>query len=110
MTLARASSIFNYCKQGNRTPSGAALAFLKGMKTRIAQFCLAAILATGYGFAQTAKQDMKNAGSETKNAAKDTGKGIGHATKTNARKVKHKTKSTVHKASSKVANKTSDHN
>ena len=80
------------------------------MKTRIAQFCTVAILVGGCAFAQTAKQDLKNAGSETKNAVKDTGKSVGHATKTSADKVKHKTKSTVHKTSSKVANKTNDHN
>ncbi len=76
------------------------------MKTRIAHFFFAALLSAGFAFAQTAKQDMKDAGSETKNAVKDTGKGVGHATKTTAHKVQHTTKHTVHKGASKVANKT----
>jgi hypothetical protein len=76
------------------------------MKTRIAGFTITAILSIVPCFAQTAKQDMKNAGSETKNAAQDAGKGVGHATKTTAGKVKHTTRHTVHKASSKVARKT----
>jgi hypothetical protein len=79
------------------------------MKIRIASLCIAAFLAGAPGFAQTAKQDLKNAGSETKDAVKDTGKGVGHATKTSASKVKHTTKHTVHKASSKVAKKTDGH-
>ncbi len=44
------------------------------------------------------KQDIKNAGSETKEAVKDTGRGIGHGTK----KVYHKTKRGVHKLHRKV--------
>ena len=58
--------------------------------------------------AQSVGQDMKNAGSATKDAAKDAGKGVGHATKTTAKKVGTTTKHTVHKGSQKVANKTSD--
>ncbi len=77
------------------------------MKTRIAGFVIAAALASGFGLAQTAKQDMKNAGSDAKGAAVDTGKGVSHATKTTAKKVKHSTKHGVHKVSSKVAKKTS---
>lgn len=68
----------------------------------------AVILAAAPALAQTAKQDMKNAGSETKDAVKNTGKGIGHATKTTSKKVEKTTKSTVHKGSQKVANKTAD--
>jgi hypothetical protein len=79
---------------------------MPGMKTRIAVLITTAMLAIAPGFAQTAKQDLKNAGSESKDAVKDTGKGVGHATKTSARKVKHTTKRTVHKTSSKIANKT----
>jgi hypothetical protein len=78
------------------------------MKGTIIGLITAAILAVAPGFAQTAKQDMKNAGSATKNAAKDAGKGVGHATKTTAKKVGTTTKHTVHKGSQKVANKTSD--
>ncbi len=92
----------------NPSHIGPALASLLVMKTRIAHFCIAAILSAGFAFAQTAKQDMKNAGSETKDAVKDAGKGVGHASKTSAKKVKHTTKETVHKTSSKVANKTQD--
>lgn len=78
------------------------------MKNTIIGLITAAVLAAAPGLAQTAKQDMKNAGSSTKNAAKDAGKGVGHATKTTAKKVGTTTKHTVHKGSQKVANKTSD--
>ena len=74
------------------------------MKTLI-RFCLPAILAVAPVLAQTAKQDMKNAGTDTKDALKDTGR----ATKHTASKVKTKTKHAVHKTSSKVANKTAGH-
>ena len=67
-----------------------------------------AILAAAPALAQTAKQDMKNAGHETKNAAKDAGKGVGHATKKTAKKVETTTKHTVHKGAQKVSNKTGD--
>jgi hypothetical protein len=50
-----------------------------------------------------AKQDMKNAGSETKAAAKDTGHGVKQGTK----KAYHKTKKGTHKAAKKVSDKTS---
>jgi hypothetical protein len=46
--------------------------------------------------AQTAGQDMKDAGHETKEAAKDAGKGTVHATKTAARKTKNGTKHVAH--------------
>ncbi len=49
-------------------------------------------------FAQTAKQDMKDAGHDTKNAAKKTGHGIAKGTKTAARKTKNGTKKVVHGA------------
>jgi gas vesicle protein len=75
------------------------------MKTRLALLSITAILAIAPGVAQTVTQDLKKAGSETKDAAKD----VGHATKSTARKVKGKTKQTVHKTSSKVANKTEGH-
>lgn len=51
-----------------------------------------------YGLAQTAGQDMKHAGHETKEAAKDTGRGIKRGTKTAYRKTKHGTKKVVHKS------------
>jgi len=73
---------------------------------------LSAVLAFGMSsavvFAQTAGQDMKNAGHETKNAAKDTGHGISkgtrkaydktsEGTKTAYDKTKHGTKKAYHK-------------
>ena len=49
---------------------------------------LAVGMSSGFAFAQDgAKQDMKNAGTETKDAAKDTGHGISTGTK----KAYHKT-------------------
>jgi hypothetical protein len=62
--------------------------------------CLAAGLGCGAGYAQTAGQDMKDAGHDTKNAAVDTG----HATKTTTKKAYHKTKS----GTKKVYHKTAD--
>jgi len=44
-----------------------------------------------------AKQDMKNAGTETKNAAKDTGHGISKGTKKAYHKTKRGTKKAYHK-------------
>jgi gas vesicle protein len=75
------------------------------MKTTITGFCLSAALFFTPVFAQSVKQDMKTAGSDTKNAAKETGKATKHAAVT----AKHKTQHTVHKASSKVADKTAGH-
>jgi hypothetical protein len=75
------------------------------MKTLAARFIIATLLATpfaGIAGAQTAKQDMKSAGQDTKAAAKSTGKGVSHAAKTTGRKTKH----AVHKGASKVAQKT----
>ena len=46
----------------------------------------------------TAGQDMKNAGTDTKDAARDTG----HATKTTTKKVYHHTKSGTHTAYDKT--------
>jgi hypothetical protein len=74
------------------------------MKTTI-QLCMTAILAIAPVLAQTVKQDLKNAGTETKHAFKETGK----ATKRTAGKVKNKSQHAVHKTSSKVANKTAGH-
>jgi hypothetical protein len=53
--------------------------------------------AGAFSFAQTAGQDMKNAGHETKEAAKDTGRGIKKGTKTGYHKTKRGTKKVVHK-------------
>jgi hypothetical protein len=67
----------------------------------------------GVASAQTAGQDIKNAGRETKDAAKDVGKGTGKAVKTGARKTKngvkkgaHATASGVEKGADKVEGKT----
>jgi hypothetical protein len=52
-------------------------------------------------FAQdSAKQDMKDAGHETKNAAKDVGHGTVTATKKTGKAIKHGTKKVVHGAAS----------
>lgn len=51
---------------------------------------------------QSAKQDMKDAGHATKDAAKDTG----HATKKTTKKGVHKTKRATHKAAKTVQDKT----
>ena len=72
---------------------------------RIVTFIGAAVMATMMStgvYAQTAGQDMKNAGSETKDAAKDTGAAVKRTAKTTGKKVKHGT----HKAAQKVADKT----
>ena len=74
------------------------------MKTTI-RFCIPAILAFAPLLAQTVKQDVKNAGTETKDALKETGRATKHA----AGKVKTKTKHAVHKTSSEGANRTAGH-
>ena len=45
----------------------------------------------------SAKQDMKNAGHETKDAANDAGNGVKHGTKRAYHKTKHGTKKAWHK-------------
>ena len=66
---------------------------------RLTGLALGAILGFGtIALAQDAKQDMKNAGTETKEAAKDTG----HAVKTTTKKAYHKTKRGTKKAAHKV--------
>jgi hypothetical protein len=47
--------------------------------------------------AQTAGQDMKNAGTQTKDAAKSAGHGIAHGSRTAARKTKNGTKTAARK-------------
>ena len=44
-----------------------------------------------------AKQDMKDAGHESKDAVRDTGRGVDHGTKKAYRKTKHGTKKAWHK-------------
>ncbi len=65
------------------------------MKTLAATLCAFGLM-VGSGFAQTATQDVKDAGHETKMAAKDTGHAVVKGTKTAGRKVKHGTKKVVH--------------
>ena len=84
------------------------------MKIRSTQgFLLAAALVltvpTISGFAQNdsgAKQSMKSAGTETKDAAKDTGRGIKQGTKKAYHKTKRGTKKVAHKVEGKNADGT----
>jgi hypothetical protein len=64
------------------------------MKLLIATSSLAIMMSVAPGFAQTAKQDMKAAGQDSKDAAKN----VGRATKHSAKTAKRKTKHAVHKA------------
>ena len=54
-------------------------------------------LSTGMALAQTASQDLKNAGTSTKNATKSAGSGISKGTKKAYHKTKHGTKKAYHK-------------
>jgi predicted small secreted protein len=75
---------------------------------------LASVLAASSALAagrvpQTAGQDVKHAGTETKDAAKDAGSGVKKGTKTGYRKTKNGTKKAYHKTASgtkKVYHKT----
>ena len=60
---------------------------------------LAIVLGSGAAYAQTAGQDMRDAGHDTKNAAVDTG----HATKRTTKKAYHSTKRGTKKAYRKTA-------
>jgi Ni/Co efflux regulator RcnB len=78
------------------------------MKKRILCTFFAASAWISMASAQTAGQDMKNAGHETKDAAKDVGKGTEHAAKTTGRKTKHVARQATHgtaKETEKGANK-----
>jgi hypothetical protein len=78
-----------------------------GMRSPITKLALALLISgSSLTFAQTAKEDMKQAGSDVKGAAKNTGKATARAARTTGRKVKH----TTHKAASKVEEKTRDKN
>jgi len=57
----------------------------------------------GVAVAQTAGQDIKHAGTDTKDAAKSTGKGIKKGTTTGYHKTKSGTKKVYHKTGSGVA-------
>lgn len=63
---------------------------------------MAAFGLTGVFAQDTAKQDMKQAGQDTKDAAKN----VGSATKKGAKKAGHTVKKGVHKGASKVEEKT----
>ena len=73
---------------------------------KIAGIFLAAALSCGsLALAQDgAKQDMKNAGHETKDAAKDTGRSIKTGTKKSYHKTKHVTKKAYHKTATGTRN------
>ena len=64
-------------------------------------FVLGLGLAAG-AYAQTAGQDLKDAGHETKEATKDAAKGTGQAVKTGAHKTKRAAKRTTHAAAQGV--------
>ena len=61
-------------------------------KNPIAAATLLSLVLGGAAMAQTAGQDMKNAGRDTKNAAKSAGKGTAHAAKTAGKKTKNAVK------------------
>ncbi len=74
------------------------------LKWKIWEVFLVAALVCGpaYGWSQPAqdngaKQDMKNAGHESKDAAKDTGSGVKKGTKKAYHSTKHGTKKAWHK-------------
>jgi len=68
--------------------------------TAILAAAIALVPAYVFSRAQSASQDMKNAGHHTKQAAKDAG----HATKKTAKKAAHATKKTTTKAAHKTKN------
>ena len=72
------------------------------MKRLILIGTIAALGVTGMFADDTAKQDIKKAGTDTKDAAKH----VGSATKKGATKSTHAVKSGVHKGATKVADKT----
>jgi hypothetical protein len=69
-----------------------------------ALFLAIALAGTAFGTApqDSPKQDMKDAGHETKNAAKDAGRGTKNAAKKTGHAVKHTTKKAAHKTASKT--------
>ena len=73
-------------------------------KTVLIATTLTVSSASGFALTpQTAGQDIKNAGHDTKDAAKDTGHGIKKGTKTGYRKTKNGTKKAYHKTGRGVA-------
>jgi hypothetical protein len=84
-------------------PMGTARARLGCMKCSLTKLAFAlALTSAPFAFAQTAGQDMKQAGQDAKGAAVNTGRAAAHATKTTGRKIKHGT----HKVANKVSEKT----
>ena len=84
------------------------------MRPMIAKLSIALLL-TGAGmavsFAQTAKDDVKQAGRNVKDAGKDVGKAAKHTGKATAKTTKHAAKEVKHgtnKAAGKVEEKTRD--
>lgn len=75
---------------------------VEGMKGVLLGAGLSLALCCGTAFAQTAGQDMHDAGHDTKAAAQDTG----HATTRTTSKAYHKTKSGTKKAYHKTTNGT----
>lgn len=78
------------------------------MKKFLQKLCFAVLLVSTAGIAfaqsdsQSPKQDMKDAGHDTKNAAKKTG----HAVKKTTKKVAHKTAKKTKEGAQKVEDKT----
>jgi hypothetical protein len=72
------------------------------LKKSLITLAAAALLLPFTLTAQTAKQDMKDAGHDTADAAKTTGHNVKHGTKKATHKVAHKTK----KGAAKVEDKT----
>ena len=89
---------------------------MRGIAQRVflSVLLLAGISAFSFSQDPGPKQDMKNAGHETKEAAKDTGratksgaKKTGHAIKRGSKKAAHKTASKTREGAEKVEDKTS---
>ena len=75
------------------------------MKSHFAQYAMGLLLLTGLPLsmpAQTAKDDIEDAGHSTRRAVKKTGRATSRTAKTGARKVKRGTKKVTHKAAAKT--------
>ena len=77
---------------------------MKNIYSAVAVGTLALGMTFGAFAQSTAGQDMKNAGSETKDAAKDVGKGVKKGTVKTGKAIKHGTKKGVHKAAGATEN------
>jgi outer membrane lipoprotein-sorting protein len=81
------------------------------MKIFLSRIVLILSIALSCAWAQTAGQDMKKAGEDTKDATKTAAQGTGKAVKTGVAKTTHASKTVTHKAAKKVdegAQKTED--